>query len=161
MSWTKRQFVTQAFEEIGLAAYVFDLQPEQMDSARIKLDAMMASWASNGVSLNYPLPQNQDGGDLDDDTGVPDFANETIYLNLALKLAPSYGKQISNLTMISAKNAYDQLVRSQITVPEMRLPDTMPLGQGNKCYGDDNFVSSTQDNAILPPDSTAEFLNGY
>jgi len=27
MGWTKRQYVTQAFEEIGLASYVFDLTP--------------------------------------------------------------------------------------------------------------------------------------
>ena len=37
MSWTKREFVNQALEEIGLASYVFDLQSEQMNSARIKL----------------------------------------------------------------------------------------------------------------------------
>ena len=30
MAWTKRQIVTQAFEEIGLASYVFDLEPEQL-----------------------------------------------------------------------------------------------------------------------------------
>ena len=40
MGWTKRQFVTQAFEEIGLAAYVFDLQPQQLDSALRKLNAV-------------------------------------------------------------------------------------------------------------------------
>ena len=40
MGWTKRQFVTQAFEEIGLASYVFDLTPEQLQSALRRLDAM-------------------------------------------------------------------------------------------------------------------------
>ena len=31
MGWTKREYVEQAFEEIGLASYVFDLTPEQFD----------------------------------------------------------------------------------------------------------------------------------
>ena len=33
MGYSKRQFVAAAFEEIGLASYVFDLQPEQLQSA--------------------------------------------------------------------------------------------------------------------------------
>ena len=30
MAYTKRDIVEQAFEEIGLASYVFDLQPQQL-----------------------------------------------------------------------------------------------------------------------------------
>jgi hypothetical protein len=30
MAWTKRDFITQAFEEAGLGSYVFDLTPEQL-----------------------------------------------------------------------------------------------------------------------------------
>ena len=44
--WTKREFITQAFEEIGLAAYVFDLTPEQLNSALRRLDAMVGGWAA-------------------------------------------------------------------------------------------------------------------
>ena len=36
MSWTKRQIVEQALEELGLASYVFDMQPEQVESAKRK-----------------------------------------------------------------------------------------------------------------------------
>ena len=42
MGYTKRQFILAAFEEIGLAAYTFDLQPDQLESARRRLDAMIA-----------------------------------------------------------------------------------------------------------------------
>mgnify|MGYP003525752305 CR=1 FL=1 len=55
MGWTKRQFVTQAFEEIGLAAYVFDLTPEQLQSALRRLDSMMASWNAKGIRLGYQI----------------------------------------------------------------------------------------------------------
>jgi hypothetical protein len=51
MSYSKRQFVEAAFEEIGLASYVFDLQPEQIDSACRRLDTMMAQWNAVGIRL--------------------------------------------------------------------------------------------------------------
>jgi hypothetical protein len=44
MGYKKRQFISAAFEEIGLASYVFDLQPEQLESALRRLDAMIADF---------------------------------------------------------------------------------------------------------------------
>jgi len=64
MSWTKRQFITQAFEEIGLAAYVFDLTAEQLDSALRRMDSMVAGWNANGVRIGYPLPGSPEDSDL-------------------------------------------------------------------------------------------------
>jgi hypothetical protein len=48
VAWTKREFVVQAFSEIGLASYVYDLQPEQLQTALNRLDSMLATW--NGLS---------------------------------------------------------------------------------------------------------------
>jgi hypothetical protein len=155
MSWTKRQFVEQALEELGLASYVFDLQPEQMNSARVKLDAMIAGWAGRGIKLNYPLTKDSD---LDEDTGVPDAANEAIYKNLAIALAPSYGKAITIDTRTSAKDAYDSLVRLLVSVPQMRLPTNMPIGAGNKDWCQ-TFVAPVQNKNIDSPSEALEFNN--
>ena len=159
MSWTKREFVTQALEEIGLASYVFDLQPEQMNSARIKLDAMMAAWSAIGINVNYPLPSNLGDSDLDEDSGVMDAANEAIYLNLAIKLAPSYGKQLSVDTRISAKTAYDSLLARLVRKPEMRLPSSMPIGAGHKEFTGNTFVRPIQTNAVGSPTESMEILS--
>lgn len=155
MSWTKRQFVEQALEELGLASYEFDLQPEQMNSALIKLDAMMAAWASRGLKLNYPLTKDSD---LDEETGVPDAANEAIYKNLAIALAPSYGKAITIDTRTSAKDAYDSLMRLLVSVPQMRLPTNMPSGAGNKDWNQ-TFIAPVQNNNIDSPSEALEFNN--
>ncbi|MEG2634933.1 MAG: packaged DNA stabilization gp4 family protein [Acinetobacter sp.] len=155
MSWTKREFVEQALEELGLASYVFDLQPEQMNSARIKLDAMIAGWAGRGLKLNYPLTKDSD---LDEETGVPDAANEAIYKNLAIALAPSYGKAITIDTRASAKDAYDSLVRLLVSVPQMRLPTNMPIGAGNKDWCQ-TFVAPVQNNNVDSPSGALEFNN--
>jgi len=51
MAYTKRDIVNRAFEEIGLAAYVYDLAPQQLEGALQRLDAMMATWNGKGIRL--------------------------------------------------------------------------------------------------------------
>lgn len=143
MGWTKRQFINQAFEEVGLAAYVFDLTPDQLQSAMRRLDSMMAAWNAKGIRLGYPIPSSPDDGDLDTETGVPDSANEAIYLNLGIRLAPGFGKVVSNDTKMSAKSSYDTLLARAAMPAEQQFPGTMPLGAGNKPW--------TLDTPFAPP----------
>ena len=133
MGWTKRQFIEQAFEEIGLASYVYDLTPEQLDSALRRLDAMVAGWNANGVRIAYPLVNSPEDSDLDADTGAPDYANEAIYLNLAVRLGPGFGKAVTVETKSAADAAYNNLANQvAFPTPERQLPGTMPRGQGTK-----------------------------
>lgn len=145
MAWTKRQLITQAFEEIGLAAYVFDLTPEQLQSALRRMDSMVGGWNANGVRISYPLPSNPDDSDLDEDSGVPDFANEAIYLGLAVRVASSYGKVVSPETKAFADMAYSNMANQvAIPTPERQLPQTMPRGAGTKPW-------RTTRNPYFPP----------
>lgn len=133
MGWTKRQFIEQAFEEIGLASYVFDLTPEQLQSALRRLDAMMAGWNSNGIRVGWPMPSSPDDSDINVDTKVPDSANEAIYINLGLRIAPSFGKQVSAETKEDADAAYSNLLnQTAAPTPERQFPNSMARGAGNK-----------------------------
>lgn len=160
MGWTKRQFITQAFEEIGLAAYVYDLNPEQLDSALRRLDSMISGWNANGVRIGYPLPNSPQDSDIDQDTGVPDFAIEAIYLNLAARLAPAYGKALSPETKQFADMAYNNLVnQTALPTPERQLPNTMPRGQGVKPWRNFNnpFVYPPQPEILAGSDNAINF----
>jgi len=159
MGWTKRQFVVQAFEEIGLASYVFDLTPDQLQSALWKLDAMMAEWNSMGIRLGYPLPGSPQYSDLDAQTSVPDMANSAIYSSLGIRIAPSYGKMISPDTKSMAKNAYNALLKAFSAPIEMQLPGTMPSGAGNKPWRDyDNpYVRRPVDPVLAGEDGPLEY----
>lgn len=159
MGWTKRQFVTQAFEEIGLASYAFDLSPAQFQSALQRLDTMMAAWNALGIRLGYPLPSNPQDSDLDEQTNVPDSSLEAIYTNLAIKLAPSYGKQVMADTKVTAKESYNTLL-SRATAPlEQQLPGTMPSGAGNKPWRvyDDPFLRRPVDPVLSGQDGPIEY----
>jgi hypothetical protein len=157
MSWTKRQYIEQAFEELGLAAYLYDLTAEQLNSALYRLDAMMASWVSKGIFVCYPAPVTPQDSVLDEDTGVPDWANEAIILNFALKLAPSYGKTVSDQTKVSAKQAYDALLTMTNQTYLMQWPSSMPAGAGYRKRG---FLQPFLPRPDTNPITTAENGNG-
>ena len=146
MNWTKRQFIVQAFEEIGMANYVFDLQAEQLQAALRRLDSMMATWNALGLRVGYPIPSTPEDSDLDEETNVPDAANEAIYLNLALRLAPTVGKQVAPETRLAARSAYMSLVVSKIEIQEMNIGG-LPSGQGHKPYlsGAGEYLPSSAD----------------
>jgi len=159
MGYTKRQFVNAALEEIGLASYVFDLQPEQLQSALRRLDALMADWNGKGIRLGYPLPSSPQDSDLDEESNVPDSANEAVILNLAIRLAPSYGKQVAIETKASAKQGYDVLLQRATVPPQQQLPGSLPSGAGNKPWRvyDGPFIRPPVDPVTVGPDGPLEF----
>ena len=138
MPWTKRQFIEKAYEELGMSDYFADLTPDQIESAMWRLDAMMATWNAAGIRIGYPIPSNPNDSDLDQDTAVPDSANEAILLNLAVKLAPGFGKQTFSDTKAGARNAYDGLLALAAKPNQKQLPTTMPTGAGQKGWREGN-----------------------
>jgi hypothetical protein len=159
MGYSKRQFVMAAFEEIGLASYAFDLQPQQLESALRRLDAMLASWNALGVRLGYPIPSSPQFSDIDAASEVPDSANEAIITNLAVKLSPSYGKQLMPETKATAKETYNTLLSRAAMPPEQQLPGTLPAGAGNKPWriADDPFLNRPIDSILAGNDGQIDF----
>jgi hypothetical protein len=159
MGYSKRQFVAAAFEEIGLASYVFDLSPEQLQAALRRLDAMIADWNGKGIRLGYPLPGSPQDSDLDEPTLVPDSANQAILTNLAIRIAPSYGKVVMPDTKAVAKDSYNTLLQRATMPPEQQLPATMPAGAGNKPWRvyDNPFIRPPVDPVDAGPDGPLQF----
>lgn len=134
MSYTKRQFILAAFEELGLSDANYNLQDSQLNTALKRLDGMMATWNSKGIRISYPLPSNPEDSNLDTETTVPDKANEAIYLNLAIRLAPAFGKVASQELKTSAREAYRSLLASNAYPLQERQLDSIPVGAGAKSY---------------------------
>ncbi|MGE5622491.1 MAG: packaged DNA stabilization gp4 family protein [Bacillota bacterium] len=131
MGWTKKQLIEEAFDELALAGHVFDLTPEELQAAGRRLDAMLAMWNGKGICLGYALSSGPDS-DLDADSGLPDFAVEPAYMNLAQRLAAGYGKAILPTTAAAAKDGYDMLVARAAMPSEVQFPGSLPRGAGNK-----------------------------
>jgi hypothetical protein len=148
MSWTKQQIIEQAFDELALAGFTFDLDPDQMESALRRLDTMMALWSSKGIAIGYLLPSSPDESDIGSDSGIPDTAVEAVYMNLAQKLAASRGKTLTAETKLAAKQGYDALLgaAARAAARQAPMPNTMPRGAGNKPWrGGAPFFSGETD----------------
>ncbi|KQP36133.1 packaged DNA stabilization gp4 family protein [Pseudorhodoferax sp. Leaf274] len=131
MSWTKRALVSEAFSELGLAGYEFDLSPEEQIGALRRLDSMVAAWEEDGIRLGYLLPTSPEDSDPDDDSGIPDTAAETVYLQLAIRIGPSFGKALNATTRKVATDGYARLLRRASVVPQMSRPRVL-AGAGNR-----------------------------
>lgn len=148
--WTKRDFIEQAFNEIGLAGYVFDLSPEQLQTALRQLDSMMSTWDGKGIRLGWPISITPGNSDLDTEVPIIPWANEAIYLNLGVRLGPAFGKAVSQETRINAKMAYDGVLLKASRPQQMQYPGTLPAGAGNKTWRDynDPFIRQPDENPI-------------
>jgi hypothetical protein len=143
MAYTKQQFVEMSYQELGFLAE--DLQTEQLNAGLKRLDSMMATWNARGLKLRYPIPLNPQDSTLSEQTNVPDKANEAIYVNLAVRLAPSVGKVVTPELRTNANSTYNDLIRALVGVEEVEL-SVVPTGAGNK-------EASTYARFITPKDT--------
>lgn len=136
MGWTKRQLIEDAFGELALASYDFDLSPEEVQAALRRMDTMLATWSSLGVNIGYRFGLTPTDSDIDQDAGIPLTAVEAVYLNLAARIAGGKGKTLPRTTLFNAKAAYDALLSAmaRAEMEEQQLDNTVPRGAGNKPF---------------------------
>lgn len=134
MSWTKRQLVADAFGELALAGYDFDISPEEDAFALRKLNNMMATWSVQSLQLGFHMNASADADDLDEPSGLAQYAVEAVVQNLAIRLAASKGKTVPASTLRTAKAAYDALVSKVAAeqVQQQQLAANTPRGAGSK-----------------------------
>jgi hypothetical protein len=122
--WTKKQVIKQAYEELGIASYEFDVSPEEMQTGLRILDLLMAEWNIHGIRVSY-----NSGDDIAAQTGVPDWAVNALFLTLAVRLAPSLGKTPAPETKAAQKSAYNVLMAKMVMPTEIT-----PTGYGGSGY---------------------------
>lgn len=136
MGWTKRELISDAYGELALAGYDFDISPEELQAALRRLDAMMASWASQGLQIGYALSMTPSSSSLDADSGLQSIAVAAVYLGLAINIAGGKGKAVPQTTKSNFKAAYDALMSAVASqqVMEQQYKTGTPRGAGNKTW---------------------------
>jgi hypothetical protein len=136
---TKRLVIDMAYDEVRLAVPEFQINPNELNTVLTKLDMLMDEWAASGIYLGYNAPTTPGDGDLDDEIGIPNAALHAVALYLALRVSPAFGKSLSAETKAAMMLAMSNLRGMTAHVPNMRLPRTTPLGQGNRWLFFNNF----------------------
>lgn len=119
MSWTKKQIIERAFVEIGLGDYTFATRPDEVNDALSALDALMAEWEDRGIVTGYTVVNDPDTDTISGDSAISAGMVRAVYLNLAVNLAPQYGKQVMPATAVGAKQGLNNAFKQSVTVPEV------------------------------------------
>ena len=136
----KRRILKQALTEIGIASYAFDVTADEYQSALSVLDGMAAELFPTHQT-GYIFPADGEESDPDDEAGISESAFPMFYSNLALRLAPGYGKTVSAWTVKTAKDSLDRFQLNGLTIPQRCLPGSLPVGQGaNRSVRDNPYV---------------------
>jgi hypothetical protein len=154
---TRQAFIDAALGEIGIATYSFDLAPEQTEACKLRLNTLMAEWNAKGIRLGYPIPSTPAGGELSDETYVPDTAFQAVISNLALAIAPMFGKTPMPGTIVTAKRSFNTIAGIFAVPMPMQLRN-LPAGAGNKPWRYGNpFMPPVAEPLMAGPDGPIEF----
>lgn len=134
MGWTKRDLIDGAFAELALGSEAWDVTAGEQTLALRRMDAMLADWEQRGIRLGYPIPDGPKADDLDADSGVPSSAVQAIQTGLAVRMAPTLGKQVHPSTQATARDSFQWLLKAAAMPQEQQLPSTMPRGAGNRVW---------------------------
>ena len=129
---TRATILRRAFGRIGMTDYEFNVTPEDRADARTTLDAMMAEWSGVGIDLGY-TPSTGIDNDTTEMT-TPDYADAALWNNLAVRLAPDYGKLALPDLRRDAKRGYDLCAAKTLIVPADERPTRRIIGAGDRYY---------------------------
>lgn len=126
MAKTKGEIVTAALTEIGIADFEFDATTAEGLEGVDRLDTMIAYWSSININIPYNF-----AGAVGEDSGLPTSSYEAVITNLAIRLAPSYGKQPAQQVLAAAKAGLTALLGESAKPLERQL-GFLPFGAGHK-----------------------------
>jgi hypothetical protein len=132
MPYTKGEIIKATLNEIGLADYSFDVEPEKIQDILRQEDRLAARWIAKGIEMLYPVPLNPADSTLEEDTLLTMAQADAMILNLALLAAPSFGKIVSQETRILAKGALETIELVAAQPIQKQLPANTPVGAGYK-----------------------------
>lgn len=159
MGWTKRQFIDRALSEIGLGKRSYTPTNEDYTDALAIADSMVESWHGRvGLGIGWPVTDNPDDSNIDSETEVPLIYNEAVALQLAIRLAPGYGKQVMPDTKVNASQSFKTMIAKLSPPKPKQQPQGVPLGGGNRWRGRIFTPAPEETSDLVSGDNTIESL---
>ncbi len=129
---TVTEIVEGALELLEVNTAETPITAKEVEDGRVSLNDMMNEWNINGINVGYETLD-----DADDELFVDLGAIGAIKANLAIYIAPGYGRTVGDELRRRARRSKRSL-RGSIDLKPTEFPDSLPIGSGNE---DNHFVA--------------------
>ena len=128
---TVTEIVTGALSLLEVRTSESAITPEEAEDGLVSLNDMMNEWNVDGINIGYETLDS-----VEEQLHVTLGSVGAIKSNLAIYIAPEYGRVVSDSLETRAKRSKRSL-RASIPLNQSQYPDTLPIGSGNE---DNNFT---------------------
>lgn len=145
--------IEDAFAEIRVKKAGVDLQTDEISTAIRKLNGLMTEWDVLGIHLGFRKVASSS-----DETGIPDWAENATVTTLAMRLAATFGKLVSQELNLAQNTSFLSMLNRVVEPVRVHYPGTLPIGSGNdhiedhqsKFFTDPSFndLDSVSDGAL-------------
>lgn len=131
MNNTKGSIINDAYSRLRISGLTVDPTPEDMEIGLSRLENMMSTLEARDVRLGYLF---EDMPDPSTEHGVDGEHWEMMAANLAVRLAPDFGKAATQDLLLRAKSSMSDTyaITSALSARQVDAPRTMPIGSGNR-----------------------------
>ncbi len=131
---TALHIIERAFSKAGVRASETPLEPSEVQDGLDALNDMLSTWDATGM-LKGVFPVEA----VESIVNVPRFAEWAIKANLSLILAGEYSKTVTPAMINDATQSRNGMVVALVDFDDIKLPETLPTGSGNKTRGYGDF----------------------
>lgn len=139
---TIRDIIEDAFDDLEIKSAEVSLTDEELATGIRRLNRIMVTLAASGLNVGYTKAV-----DIDDLYTAPDWFEEVSITQLAIRLAPGFGAQVTP-ALAAAALAAIQIVELRLhSLQGPTFGNTLPIGAGN--YQGDNAKFFRNDDESL------------
>ena len=123
---TALDVITGAVVLLGVRTAESPLEPSEAEDGLVALNDMLNEWNLDDIDIGFETID-----DVQDELFVDTGTEGAIKSNLAVYIAPEYGRIVSDALAFRAKTG-KAAVRGSISLRPLEFPDTLPVGSGNE-----------------------------
>ena len=123
---TVTEIVTGALVLLEIKVSESAIEAPEAEDGLTALNDMMNEWNVDGINVGYETLSS-----IDDELFVDLGAIGAIKANLAVYIAPEYGRTVSP-SLATRANRSKRSLRASINLNPSQYPDTLPIGSGNE-----------------------------
>lgn len=163
---TKIELLDRAYSKLRISGITVNPSPGDIEIALDEMECMLAEWDLVNVCLGY---QFEDEPEPNAESGLIRGYENAVQVNLAVRMAPEFGKNIPAELMMQASQSYSKVSSAVAVVKQTPYPQRQPVGEANtlrfnrwrRFYGIDNTAPNDCATEIMAKDDIVDGQVNY